>query len=311
MVAAQTGRGEGGMIRVAHVADIHLGARLRHLPDCPDIDPTEAAYDAFAALLHRLLSERYDAILCAGDLFDRDAGTPRALRTAQSALNDLHEAGIPVALIWGNHDAESPLPHQLRLPQSAWLAPVDTPATCRWHDIGIAVHAQSIGDRDETRDLAAIYPAPIPYWTNIGMLHTSLTGEHSRRVCAPTTLATLTARGYDYWALGHVHQRSALAHDPPVAYPGSAHPAKKTEFGTRGFLEIRFTAGAVTLYPVDTAPLVREILTATAEQDVRNQFAAYQSRGRTVVWTLHGPAQLLEPARTAAREHPGFVVVPA
>ncbi|MGW4243376.1 metallophosphoesterase family protein [Nocardia sp. NPDC004722] len=295
------------MIRLAHLADIHLGARLRALPEYPGgpvIDPVQTAYDAFDALRQRILAERYDGVLIAGDLFDRHEADPRVLAAAQRALDDLHDAGIPVALAWGNHDAESPLPQQLRTPPSCWIAPVDAPATHHWPDLGIAVHACSIAARDEHRDLAADYPAPLPGVTDIGVLHTSLTGERSRRPCAPTTSAVLDARGYDYWALGHIHQRTWIG---TAAYAGSPHPARKSETGPRGYLELR-VGRTLTAHAVDTSPVVRETLTVATEDEIWKQFDNYPATASTVIWTLHGPDHLLEPARDAAREHPGFTV---
>ncbi|MFC6013073.1 metallophosphoesterase family protein [Nocardia lasii] len=296
------------MIRLAHVADVHLGARLSGLPDypgCPDIDATQAAYDAFDALLTRLIDGRYDAVLLAGDLFDRHETGPRALAAARSALTALHDAGIPVALGWGNHDAESPLPARLRLPPSCWVAPDEAPASCSWPDLGTVVHAQSISAANQSRDLAVNYPASQPDSINIGMLHTSLTGEHSRRPCAPTTSQALVDHGYDYWALGHVHHRMRVR--DTIAYPGSTHPARPRELGPRGFLELR-CGDTITVTAIDTAPVVRELLTADTEADIEQRFAAYAAPEHPVVWTLAGPAELLGPAREIARSYPGFAV---
>ncbi|WP_327139989.1 metallophosphoesterase family protein [Nocardia sp. NBC_01327] len=298
------------MIRLAHLADLHLGARLRAVPEypgCPPIDPVQMAYDAFDALLRHILDGGYDGVLIAGDLFDRHEATSRAANTANAALADLHDAGIPVALIWGNHDAESPLPEQLRPPPSCWVAPIEAPGTHYWPDSGIVVHGRSIGDPDELRDLAADYPEPVDGWTNIGLLHTSLTGGDSRRPCAPTTLTTLTASGYDYWALGHVHRRLQLTDNPTVAYAGNPYPARKTEYGPRGFLEFR-PAEPATAIPIDTTPVVREILTADTESDIWKRFADYLPNNRTTIWTLSGPPELLDSAREAARHYPGFAV---
>lgn len=149
-------------------------------------------------------------------------------------------AGLPTALIGGNHDVESPLTAQLRLPDSVqWVGQgelgLEAPGTVVWEQWRIAVHGQAVRDKDELRDLAAGYPKPVEGMWNLGLLHTSLTGQWSNRACAPTTLETLYAAGYDSWILGHVHQPMVMASRPLIAYPGSVHTHKVGEPGGEGF----------------------------------------------------------------------------
>jgi len=228
------------MTRVALVSDVHLGA-ARHGVGGADA-ASDAAYGAFARLQSTLLAAEPEVVLLAGDLFDRHDTSERALRTALGFVRALDATGIPLVAIGGNHDAESPLPARLvrELPPDArWLSS-EAPETV--HVAGLAVHGQSVGSRDEARDLAAGYPDPVPGVVNIGLLHTSLTGRWSRRACAPTELATLVARGYRMWGLGHVHERIRLSDDPLVLYPGSLlaeHPAGRA---ARGFMLLEVAA---------------------------------------------------------------------
>jgi DNA repair exonuclease SbcCD nuclease subunit len=44
----------------------------------------------------------------------------------------------------------------------------------------------------------------------------------------------LRNKGYDYWALGHVHQYEVLAHDPPIVFPGNIQGRHIRETGPKG-----------------------------------------------------------------------------
>ena len=70
-------------------------------------------------------------------------------------------------------------------------------------------------------NLARAYPPPVAGKFNIGVLHTSLTGRPPHADYAPCSLEDLTVKGYDYWALGHVHQYEEVHLDPPVVFPGN------------------------------------------------------------------------------------------
>ncbi|MDJ0383084.1 DNA repair exonuclease [Streptomyces sp. G-G2] len=311
----------GGRIRVAHLADLHIGSPLRGLddyPGAPEIDPERAPYAALEALVRRVAEGPYDAVLVAGDVFDRAHADATALAAFQDALGRFHDAGLVTAVISGNHDAETPLPQKLHLPPSVrWLG-AHAPETVHWDHLGIAVHGQSIVEADDRRDIAAGYPRRIRGAFNIGLLHTSLHGAWSRKICAPTAVRTLEDADYDYWALGHVHHRMRPPGSLFAGYPGNTHGRGPAERGGRGFTDLLIGAGGPAVREADTAPVRYESLrprgAATAEEDIRARFAAVppptgpDGRSGAVVWTLEGPGgeDLLRLARGLAR--PEFMV---
>ena len=236
------------MIRIAHVSDLHIGAELK---GAELFDPVEAPYDAIEEMAASIEGGGYDAVIIAGDVYDRAAVGKRPVRTFRLILERFEAAELPVALISGNHDAEDKLFARTETTPNTWVARAKAPTTLVWHDLGVAVHAQSIKDPNEPRDLAAGYPTPLAGLRNIGVLHTSLTGEHSRRDIAPTTLEVLEAKGYDYWALGHVHNRMLFGN---AAYSGSPYGRRKSEAGPHGYNEVRLRSSGVKVVPIDTAP---------------------------------------------------------
>lgn len=324
-----------GPVRVAHLADLHIGSALRGLadyPGAPAIDPREAPYEALRAVVRHIVEDGYDAVLIAGDVFDRRHFDARALAACQDALGAFHEAGLYTAVVSGNHDAETPLPHKLHLPPSVRWFGADAPESVSWSGLGITVHGRSVADPDERRDLAAGYPDRVPGTVNLGLLHTSLHGAWSRRICAPTAPGTLERAGYDYWALGHVHHRLIPGTGAFAAYPGNPHARGPGEPGGRGFTELLVDVDAavgadpadsgggrapIRLRHVDTAPVRYETLhlpyAATAEAELPGLFARIPEppAGGAVVWTLSAdtPPALLHAARELAG--PAAMVCPA
>nr|WSX48721.1 DNA repair exonuclease [Streptomyces sp. NBC_00974] len=324
-----------GPVRVAHLADLHIGSVLRGLADyrgAPAIDPRETPYEALRAVVRHIVEGGYDAVLIAGDVFDRRHADARALAACQDALGAFHEAGLYTAVVSGNHDAEIPLPHKLHLPPSVRWFGADAPESVYWPGLGITVHGRSVADPDERRDLAAGYPRRVPGTVNIGLLHTSLHGAWSRRICAPTAPGTLERAGYDYWALGHVHHRLVPGAGAFAVYPGNPHARGPGEPGGRGFTELLIDVdaaadadpedtdgarGRIGIRPVDTAPVRYETLhlpyEATAEAELPERFAGIPEppAGGAVVWTLSAatPPALLHRARALAG--PAAMVCPA
>jgi hypothetical protein len=133
----------------------------------------------------------------------------------------------------GNHDAANRMTKALKLPDGVTLLPSDEPATVRLPG-DVAVHGQSFPRRDESRNLARAYPPAEPGCLNIGLLHTAATGREGHENYAPCTLEDLHAKGYDYWALGHVHAAEILSQDPPVVFPGNIQGRNIRETGPKG-----------------------------------------------------------------------------
>ncbi len=108
-------------------------------------------------------------------------------------------------------------PHPL--PEHVHTFPAEAAGTLELPGLGLAVHGQSYGNRSVEDNLAEFYPDRRRDLVNIGVLHTNAIGAAEHSNYAPCTVQQLVRRGYDYWALGHVHKRSILHADPWVVYP--------------------------------------------------------------------------------------------
>lgn len=77
------------------------------------------------------------------------------------------------------------------------------------------------------------------------MLHTSLAGNVDHDPYAPCKLEDLATRGYDYWALGHIHKSAVLCQDPWIVYPGNLQGRTAKETGPKGCVLVTVEDGRV------------------------------------------------------------------
>lgn len=223
--------------RFIHAADVHIDSPLVGLPmhdGATALRLRSASRDAFVNLVGRALSEHVDFLVIAGDLYDGDW---RDFRTGLFFVNQmgrLAQAGIPVFLLYGNHDAASQITQSLHLPVNVHVFPPSTAKTFTIDTLGVALHGQSFRAREVTDDLVPNYPEPVPGYFNIGVLHTALTGEPGHANYAPCSVEELTAKGYDYWALGHVHAGRVVSEHPYIVFPGNLQGRHIRETGPKG-----------------------------------------------------------------------------
>lgn len=174
-----------------------------------------ATRDALVRMVDFACDNQVAFVLLAGDLYD---GNWKDWHTGQflaQQLGRLTRQQIEVVAISGNHDAEQVLSRKLNL---TGMLRADAPETVRLARAPVAVHGQSFDIPAVSRNLAEHYPQPIDGLFNIGLLHTAC-GNSAHENYAPCSLDDLTRRGYDYWALGHVHTRAELSRDPWVVFP--------------------------------------------------------------------------------------------
>ncbi len=224
-------------IRFIHAADIHLDSPLHGLsayPDAPAAQLRGATRDAFSLLVDYAIDEAVDFVVLAGDLYD---GTWRDYNTGIyfcKEMGRLKRASIPVYLLYGNHDAESEMTRKLELPENVHCFPTHKPETFALEGISVALHGQSFKQPAVTENLAANYPPAVPGVFNIGVLHTALEGYAAHASYAPCTLDELYARGYQYWALGHVHEFAQWTGQSVVVFPGNLQGRSIKECSRRG-----------------------------------------------------------------------------
>ncbi|WP_448032029.1 metallophosphoesterase family protein [Bradyrhizobium liaoningense] len=212
--------------RFVHAADIHLDSPLRSLalrnPELAELIGN-ASRQVFVRIVDLCLDERVDALLLAGDLYDGDQTSMKTARFLTEQLGRLHAANIRVFIIRGNHDALSKITKELVLPDSVTVFGQRADAVELSRDRGaqpIWVHGISFAKPQVPESLLGKYKPPVAGAINIGLMHTSLDGAAGHDVYAPCSTAHLAGSGFRYWALGHIHKRSATEGACAIVMPG-------------------------------------------------------------------------------------------
>lgn len=237
------------MFRFLHTADIHLDSPLKGLEaheDAPVEEIRGATRRAFDNLIDLAVEEAVDFVLIAGDLYDGDWKDYNTGLFFAGRMGRLDKAGIRVFIVSGNHDAASQITRTMPLPGNVTLFSPRKPQAVTLDDLGVIIHGQSYSNRAVTDNLASAYPQHVPGYFNIGLLHTSLTGREGHEDYAPCTLDELKSKGYDYWALGHVHRREVVAREPWVVFPGNLQGRHIREAGAKGASLVTVADGRVT-----------------------------------------------------------------
>lgn len=225
------------MLKFIHAADIHLDSPLHRLDayeGAPVTELRQATRRAFENLVQAAISNRVDFMLIAGDLFDGDWKDFNTGLYFVNQMQQLSEAGIPVYIVAGNHDAAGRLTRSLRFPQNVHFFSHQKPETMTVEGVQAAIHGQSYPTPSIFKDLSEAYPMPRPDCFNIGLLHTCLTGQSGHEPYAPCTLDGLKGKGYQYWALGHVHTHDIVMTEPCVVFPGNIQGRHIRECGPKG-----------------------------------------------------------------------------
>lgn len=247
-------------IRFIHAADLHLGSPFTGMKGLQKEQwkkLKDSTLEAFDRLIDYTVEQRPDFLLIVGDIYDGENRSLRAQHRFQLGMQRLDENGIPVLLSHGNHDHLSGKWTRFELPSNVHVFDASvSQKTLSIRGMDVSVTGFSYGERHIPESKVKEYPpAKEKGAFYIGMLHGSLEGETAHAVYAPFTKQQLLEKNYDYWALGHIHQRQELHADPPIVYPGNTQGRHRGESGAKGFYDVRLSKEAAELEFVRTSVL--------------------------------------------------------
>jgi DNA repair protein SbcD/Mre11 len=228
------------MIKFLHCADLHLDSPFKGLSSLPEglfqrlFDST---FVSFKRLIDLAISEEVDFVVIAGDLYDSGNRSLKAQSFLKNCFKQLNSHNINVYVVHGNHD---PLDGQwvdLEWPSNVHFFDGSHIQTLHFEKQGrivAALHGFSYETAAVTDDRTLHYPEKRDDLYHIGILHGQADGYSGHSRYAPFLLTELLKKGYDYWALGHIHKRIDLHLEPPVRYSGNIQGRHSGELGEKG-----------------------------------------------------------------------------
>ncbi len=252
-----------------HLADLHIGKRLN------EFSLLEDQQAILAEILACADAERPDAVLIAGDVYDKPVPPAEAVSVFDAFVTALADKGVKVFVISGNHDSADRMAFGAHLmsgrgvwfspvydgviepvvlsdefgPLSIWMIPFLKPAVVR------AALPEADCSSYDSAFRAVVETLPLDRNTrNVAVAHQFLTGSarcESEEVSVGglDQIGASAFEGFDYAALGHLHTAQSAGAEyvrycgTPLKYSFSEAKDDKTlsvvELREKGYVSIR------------------------------------------------------------------------
>lgn len=237
-------------ITFIHAADLHLDSPFKGLATAPESifrEIRESTFTALDKLVRTAIDKQVDFVLLVGDLFDNEQQSLKAQIRLKRVFERLQQHNITVFLSYGNHDNIKANLHPVTYPNNVVIFQNETVSSVTYEKNG-EVLARIYGFSYENRAVIKnkiteyqITDPSVPY--HIAMLHGSAQSNTDHDTYAPFKITELANKDFDYWALGHIHQRQILKENPPIVYPGNTQGRNRKEVGEKGCYFVRLTKG--------------------------------------------------------------------
>lgn len=255
-------------VKIAHLADLHLGYRAYHRSTPRGMNQREAdVADAFRRAVAQVAELRPDLVVIAGDVFHTVRPSNTAIAEAFRQLSVLtgRLPGVPVVMIAGNHDSPRSADTGSILglfreienvhvvfeeSRAVHLPEIETSVLCMPH-VALAVDHHAVMEPDPKSK------------HNVLLLHAEITGKdgepryRSEFGGAQVPESAVRPTHWDYVAFGHHHEPASLAVN--AWYAGAIERTSAfiwQETTPKGFLLYDTEPCRAVFHPVETRPLV-------------------------------------------------------
>lgn len=260
-------------MRFLHLSDLHIGKTLN---DISFIEDQKHILDQITGIAR---DEKVDAVLIAGDVYQRSAPQAEAMALFDSFLTGLSGMGLPVFIISGNHDSSQRISYFSSLIRGAGVhvsesfeGRLQTVALSDGHG-PLYVHMLPFikpsharrwlpGEKMNTYQQAVeavLRNSPVDTGArNVLLCHQFITGSETsdseeKSVGGLDNIDAQVFDMFDYVALGHIHKPQRLTRDS-LRYAGSPLKYSLSEAGHRKSVVIA-DVGAKGTVDVRTVPL--------------------------------------------------------
>lgn len=212
-------------MKLFHLSDLHIGKRVN------EVSMLEDQAHILAQILTLIDEERPDALLIAGDVYDKSIPPAEAVSLFDDFLYSVSRRGVPVLMISGNHDSPERLAFGRRMMEGAgvyispvyagkttpvtlhdahgdvhfWLLPFLKPAHVRRFEPEAEIESYTDAVRVAIERMNVDFSA-----RNVLLTHQFVTGaatceSEELSVGGTDNVDASVFDGFDYVALGHLH----------------------------------------------------------------------------------------------------------
>lgn len=239
------------MLRVLHLADLHLGYRANHR-DIPQ-EVFEERDEVLEQAVEVAIQRGAQLVLIVGDLFDDYRPGETVVEDVLRSLKRLEQAGICCVTVPGNHDEYTYYDSVYRRYHQRWpgiLVANPMPEIVHTLSVGgTLVHIVSLaytaGRTNVSQPLRDFPEAPNDGIT-IAAFHGTIGNPFNSERSLPLDEQALARTGYRYIALGHIHSPKRYDWGHTVAYyPGMVVGKGFSDPGVSSFSLVTLTKGSV------------------------------------------------------------------
>ncbi|EAC5439376.1 exonuclease SbcCD subunit D [Listeria monocytogenes] len=251
-------------IQFLHMADLHLDSPFIGLSTLPQplfSAIQESTFQSLERITAVAIKEAVDFVLIAGDIYDSEDQSVRAQARFAKEMKRLEAANIPVFMIHGNHDFIEKHKEKLALPSNVHVFSEQVEVMSHKTATGVSVNIYgfSYNERHIRSSRVGEYKIQGDADFHIALLHGSeVSSSEEHDVYAPFRVQEISKKGFDYWALGHIHKRQLLAESPSIYYPGNIQGRNRKESGEKGVSIITLSEASTTIDFIGTSPIIWE-----------------------------------------------------
>jgi len=218
-----------------------------------------ATYQSFEILVQEAISREVDFVLISGDVYDQKQRSVRGQWFLKKQAEKLNKHHISIYIIHGNHDPIMNERRMIDMPNNTYIFSTE---------VSHKIHKTSEGEKvfiyGFSYPQSAYIENPVKYYNkikidehayHIGLLHGQEKGQEGHDPYAPFTVQSLEEKEFDYWALGHVHQRQVLKKQPAIVYPGNIQGCHRKEVGAKGAYYVELTHSSSRLEFIETSSI--------------------------------------------------------
>lgn len=248
-------------ITFIHAADLHIDSPmvgLKYLPAAIFKRLQESTFKALHSVIDNAIKYHVDFVIFAGDLFDGEDRSLRAQIRLKTELQRLAEHDIQAFIIHGNHDHLNGVNNKISYSENVYVFKdqIETKSFRKKDGTMVHLYGFSYPERHVLENKVYEYTKSLGADFHIGILHGHFEGSSEHGRYAPFKLIDLYEKGFDYWALGHIHKRMVLSDMPPVVYPGNTQGRNKKELGEKGCYLVELSESGCELTFIETADII-------------------------------------------------------